>query len=102
MNPASVSSQIGLKVPPASADKLKDMKLQKACADFEAIMLRQLLAAMRESVPEGGLLDGGHATEMYQGMHDEQLARTLADGKGMGFGAALYRQISGQIPEGSK
>lgn len=97
MNAASVSPQVGLKTPAVSADKMKDQKLQKACADFEAIMLRQLLGALRESVPESGLLDGGHAEEMYQGMHDEQLASTLAHGKGVGFGAALYRQISGQI-----
>jgi flagellar protein FlgJ len=102
MNSASVSPQIGLKATPASADKMKDAKLHKACADFEAIMLRQLLAAMRESVPESGLLDGGHAEEMYQGMHDEQLANTLAQGKGVGFGETLYRQISRQIPNRDK
>jgi peptidoglycan hydrolase FlgJ len=102
MNPASVSPHIGLKVPAVSADKMNDEKLRKTCADFEAIMLRQLLAAMRAGVPESGLLDGGHAAEMYRDMHDEQLARTLAHGKGVGFGAALYRQISDQIPERSK
>ncbi|MDA8163833.1 MAG: rod-binding protein [Desulfobacteraceae bacterium] len=96
MNPANVSPQTAFKVPPASADK-KDMKLRKACADFEAIMLRQLLAAMRASVPQSGLLDGGDAAKMYQDMQDEQLASTLAHGKGVGFGEALYRQLSRKI-----
>ncbi|MEJ2031854.1 MAG: rod-binding protein [Deltaproteobacteria bacterium] len=102
MNPASVPSQIGLKIPAVTPDKLKDQKLRKACADFEAIMLRQLLATMRKSVPKSGLLDGGYAGNMYRSIRDEQLAHTLSQGKGVGFGEALYRQLSRQLPSHSK
>jgi peptidoglycan hydrolase FlgJ len=103
MDSLKISSQFTLKAPADSADKVRDMKLRQACADFEAIMLRQLLAAMRKSVPEGGLLENGYAGEMYRSMQDEQIANTLAHGKGMGLGEALYRQVAKlTAPGGSK
>ncbi|MBU0483739.1 MAG: rod-binding protein [Proteobacteria bacterium] len=77
-------------------DQAKDAKTRKACADFEAIILRQWLTAMRKSVPKGELFKGGYAEEMYQSMQDNALADHLAHGKGMGLGEVLYRQISGQ------
>jgi peptidoglycan hydrolase FlgJ len=103
MDTLNISSQFAFKAPADSADRVKDMKLRQACADFEAIMLRQVLAAMRKSVPEGGLLEGGYAGDMYRSMQDEQLASNLAHGKGMGLGEALYRQVAKQTaPGGSK
>jgi Rod binding domain-containing protein len=36
-------------------------------------------------------------------MQDEQLAQSMAQGRGMGLGEALYRQIAGQtVPGGRK
>lgn len=80
----------------ADTDQAKDAKTRKACADFEALMLQQLLKTMRESVPDGGLFAGGYAKDMYESMHDEALAKHLAEGQGMGFGEVLYKQLSGQ------
>lgn len=98
MNPAGVSSQIGLKTAADSADKIKDKKLRKACAGFEALLLRQLLATMRESVPKSGLLGNSYADKMFQSMQDVQLAQVLSQGQGMGFGKELYRQLSREMP----
>lgn len=90
-------SIIGLKPQADMADNVKEVKLQKACADFEAVILRQMLKLMRDTVPKDGLLTESYATEMYQGMHDAALADNLSQGKGMGLGELLYRQLSGQI-----
>ncbi|MGV1100153.1 rod-binding protein [Thiovibrio sp. JS02] len=84
----------GLKGNSLSADMAKEGKLRAACAGFEAIMLKQILAIARESVPEGGLLDGGYGEEIFQSMHDDQLAQHMAGSRGMGFGEMLYRQLS--------
>lgn len=89
---------IGLKETTASADMIKEKKLRQACADFEAIMLNQLLNMARESLPEGGLFDGGHAENIYRSMQDEELSKQLASGKGMGLGELLFQQISEQHP----
>lgn len=77
------------------ADTNKEAKLHKACTDFEAIIIKQLLSAMRRTVPEGGLFSGGYAQDMYQSMSDEQLSKELANGRGLGIGEALYRQLAG-------
>ena len=90
-------SIIGLKQQAGAADNVKEAKLHKACADFEAIILRQMLKTMRDTVPKDGILPQSYSTEMYQGMHDAALADHLAHGKGMGLGDLLYRQLSGQI-----
>lgn len=90
-------STIHLKETAVSADTMKEKKLRNACAGFEAIFIKQMLRTMREGAPEGGLFGKGFATEMYQAMFDEELAETLAQGKGMGLGESLYKQISGQV-----
>ncbi len=60
-------------------------------------MLKQLLTTMRKSVPKDGLFKTGYAEEMYTSMHDEQLAKDMAHGKGIGLSDILYKQISGEI-----
>ncbi len=86
-----------LKQTGTAADKLKEKKekkLRKACHDFEALMLKQLLTTMRKSVPKDGILHGGYASDMYQSMQDDALAQEMAKGRGMGLGDSLYRQLS--------
>ncbi len=89
---------INLKETTVSADINKEKKLRKACADFEAIMLNQMLRMARQSMPEGGLFGGGHAEEMYRSMLDEELSIKLAHAKGIGLGELLFQQISKQHP----
>ncbi|MBU0479529.1 MAG: rod-binding protein [Proteobacteria bacterium] len=74
----------------------RDEELRGACKDFEAILLRQLLSAMRKSIPKGELFGDSHAREMYQTLQDEALADQLSRGRGAGLGEVLYRQLSGQ------
>lgn len=79
-----------------SADTIKEKKLRQACADFEAILVKQMLSIMRESIPKSELFDGGFQEEIYQSMYDQEIAKKIAYGKGIGVGEALYRQITGQ------
>jgi flagellar protein FlgJ len=85
-----------------SVDKAKEAKLKKACHDFEAIMLKQLLTTMRKSVPKDGLFKTGFAGDMYDSMRDEQLAKNMAGGRGMGIADLLYKQLSGEIKQTTK
>ena len=84
----------GLKGIANSTDTLKEKKLREACAGFEALMLKQILSLASQSVPKGGLVDGGYGEEMFQSIHDDQMAQKMAGGKGLGFGDMLYRQLS--------
>ena len=71
-------------------------RLQRTCEEFEAILIKQWMTAMRKTVPEGGLFENGHADKMYEFMHDDALSREIAHGKGMGLSEVLFRQLSGQ------
>ena len=75
----------------------KEAKLQKACKDFEAIFIKQMLTTMRKSVPKSGLFNDGFAKDMYQSMADDQLAKEMAHSKGMGISDVFYKQLSGEI-----
>jgi len=89
------NSSFPLKKISQSADTTKEAELKKACKNFEAIILQQMLTAMRKSVPKDGFLDKGYAEDMYQSMYDEGLAKEMASGKGIGLADVLYRQLSG-------
>lgn len=76
--------------------ELRDLRLKKACSDFEAIFVYQLLEIMRKTVPEGGLLSGkgGLGNSTYQMLFDQKLAEALtSQGKGLGIQHTLYRQL---------
>lgn len=83
-------------------DTPEEKKLKKACQDFEAIIMQQLLSTMRKSVPKDELLGSGYAQDMYQSMYDESLAREMASGKGIGLADTLYHQLSGAIQPSTK
>jgi flagellar protein FlgJ len=62
-----------------------------AAQQFEALMLQQLLKAMRATVPEQTLLDSSER-KMWQELSDQQLASDLAKSGGVGLAKALERQ----------
>lgn len=84
----------GLKQTAPQADTLKEKKLRKACTDFEAIILQKMLILMRDSVPKSGLFETSFAQDIYQSLHDQELAQQLAKGSGMGLGDKLYRDLT--------
>ncbi len=97
MTTINTQTAFGLKNSAPQADTVKEGELRKACHDFESVILKQMLDTMRKSVPKSGLLnDDGYANKMYQSMRDDQLAKEMAQGKGMGLGEVLYKQLSGQ------
>ncbi len=80
-----------------AADMSKEVKLKKACQDFEAIILQQMLTAMRKSVPKDTLMGSSYSQDMYQSMYDESLATEMASGKGIGLADVLFQQLSGTV-----
>jgi len=101
MDPLSIQPP-RFKVTADPADTRDNGRLRKACADFEAIILEKILELGRKTTIKSGLMDGGFAEEMYQSIHDHELAERMSGGHGMGFGEMLYRQISAQHPSHPK
>jgi len=80
--------------PVASADTdPKDAKLRQACADFESIFVNYILRSARKALPQAGLFGDTHEGKIYESMMDEQMARSVARGRGLGLGELLYDQL---------
>jgi flagellar protein FlgJ len=85
----------------AAADEAA--RLRKLAAEVEGVFMQQLFKAMRETVPAGGMFDGGSGEEIFTGMLDEHIADVAASRQQNGLGEALYRQLAtrlGQAPAG--
>lgn len=69
------------------------VKLEKAAHELEAVVLTQLLAAMRETVPKGGLFEESASQDLFQSMLDEELARSSAAKSPFGLADAVMKQL---------
>ncbi len=71
-----------------------------ACREFESIFAHQLLKTMGESMPEG-LLGEGLASDIYQDMLFQSLARSMAESGALGIGDMLRQHMQGlSVQEG--
>ena len=77
---------------PAAASS-EETKLRRATQELEGVFVQELFKAMRETVPEGGIVDGGPGEEMFASMMDQTISAEAASGWERGLGAALYRQL---------
>ena len=72
-----------------------NLKLEKACADFEGIFLNQMFQTMKKTLPGDAVFGSSHQKEMYDGLFFQEISSKLARERGMGIGDALYRQLQG-------
>jgi len=78
----------------STQDPSVDAGLKNACEEMEALFLHYLLSEMRKSIPKSGLIDGGHAEEIYTSRMDAELAKQMAHSGGMGLSRMLLEQMS--------
>jgi flagellar protein FlgJ len=73
----------------------REKGLEKACADFESILIYQLLQTLRKTVPKGGYLSNkSSSSETYTMMFDQKVAEDLAKrGGGIGLRQILLDQL---------
>lgn len=89
----TVSGVSAAQAGPAQASPEQD-RLKQATRDFEAVFIQQMLKAMRDTVPDGGLLDAGRSEEMFTALLDEHVATNAADRAHGSLADALYRQLT--------
>lgn len=79
-----------------SANSSRDpAAIKKAAGQFEAIILRQLLAPTIEPIMNGGLGGTeGSGGSIYGYMLTDALAGSLSKGGGLGLGSMLEKQLS--------
>ena len=76
-------------------------KLRKVSEQFESILIRNMLQAMRETVPEGGLFDRGIEMDMFENLFDDEISQRMSSRHQMGFSDLVFRQLSGKLNLGT-
>lgn len=78
--------------------KTRDLEsLRETSREFETIFLMEMMKAMRKATPKGGLFEKSNATEIFEEMLDLETAKTASQGKGLGIGEAVYKQMEDLI-----
>lgn len=76
--------------------KEEQQALKKATEDFEAIFLTMMFKNMRNTVPDGGLMEKSFGRGIYEEMQDEKMAEEISTSGGVGLAKELYQQLSQQ------
>jgi Rod binding domain-containing protein len=71
----------------------KDKELMEVAKKFEAILIHQMLKAMRHTVHKSDLLNS-FSLQQYESMMDEEIASEMAKNKGIGLADSLFYQLS--------
>ena len=72
----------------------KDPELWQVSLKFEAMLMQQMMAAMRKTVPESELMPSGFAGDMYNSMFDQAIVETGSTRSSLGIAEGIYRQMS--------
>jgi len=75
---------------------ISEARLQKACSQFESIFINNMLKTMRSTVDKGGLIEDSNASQIIKSMFDENLARGIAQGGGIGLAKIMFEYLKDQ------
>ncbi len=64
---------------------------EDAGAAFEGYMIEMMVREMRKTIPEG--IFSGNAMEMFSGMLDQELAKRIGEGGGLGLGSLIAHDV---------
>jgi len=79
------------------ATTAKDQKLKDVCDQFEALFVKQMLSAMRQTVHEKeGLLYGGMGQDVFSDMLYDEYAKKMAKTGSLGVSEMVYNQLKNQ------
>jgi Rod binding domain-containing protein len=85
----------GAPVDPRVADRLA--RLGRAAKQLEGLFVQQMFAAMRETVPHDGIVDGGNGEEMFTSMFDQKLAEGAPQQWQHGLSEAIVARLRGRV-----
>ncbi|MDC7219361.1 MAG: rod-binding protein [Spirochaetales bacterium] len=77
-----------------SEQELAEMK--EACDDFEAIFIKMMLDAMKDTVPESSLIKKNQGEEYFEDMLYDDYAETMSKTDSFGISEAMFRQMTAQ------
>jgi flagellar protein FlgJ len=68
-------------------------KLKKTCAEFESIFITYMLKSMNTTMDDDPLLGNDNESKIIKSMFNENLAREISRGGGMGLGNMLFESL---------
>lgn len=72
-----------------------DEELKEVVNEFTSIFLNQMFKSMRSTVPEGGLIDGGFAEDVFTDMYDQEISKLGSkDNSFNSLNQILFEQLS--------
>jgi flagellar protein FlgJ len=77
----------------AGGKKIDEKKLKKACEDFEALFINQLMQSMRRTVLKSKFLEDAPGKEVYQSLFDRELSKKMAQKGALGVGKIIYQKV---------
>jgi flagellar protein FlgJ len=69
-------------------------RLRHAAREFEAVMVEHMLKTVRQSFPKSGFAPSGAGHSLYQDLADEQMAKAISRGGGLGLGDVIMRSLT--------
>jgi len=73
--------------------KIRDEKLWQASLKFEGMLFKQMMQAMRKTIPDGGLLKHGFAQGVQDSMFDQAVSDAASQRGSLGLAMNIYRQM---------
>ena len=72
----------------------EELKLKKACQNFEAIFISYMLKTMHQESEKSSLFGEGLGSDIYKEMFDEKLAEQMSESGQMKIGDIMYKQYA--------
>lgn len=95
IDPQQMLSQ-ALTQTPKNAPGRDPQKIKEAAQQFEAIFIQQMFKDMRNSVPDGGLIERGNADDIYTQLQDAETAKIMSQQGGIGLADLMLKQLLGE------
>jgi flagellar protein FlgJ len=73
--------------------KKLDAKIRGVAEDFVSVFMSQVMKSMRSTVRENPAMHGDNGEKFFQGMLDDEQAKTLAKGDGYGLTELIYQSL---------
>jgi Rod binding domain-containing protein len=74
------------------------IKAKKVAKDFEALFTGLMLKSMRETVGKDSLTNGGHGEEVYRSLLDQEYAKAISEGQGLGLAKNIEGYLLKSLP----
>ncbi|MCB0321531.1 MAG: rod-binding protein [Bdellovibrionales bacterium] len=66
---------------------------EKAAAEFESLLVGQMMKTMWDSVPKSGLFSGGYEADMYQEMLQQELSSFVGEHQSLGIRDMVLKEL---------